>query len=240
MADQSNPSLYPTAIASDLANLGFGIYDRVAGRDSGSAGDDARFMNDFAWKQSLRNEDYQKNYLQYRSADAIAAGLHPLAALGVNVGSGPSAAAFSGVTPKSPRAYSDMSNLGQNTLRAQLAQATASDRAIAAATVRKLDSETALNNRTQIPGQSPALDNSQLPPPAPMDVSNKYQLVKNAMGRYEWILSPQASQGIMSDPIRMWAESLQNAFAGPETYPLWKNAWKSLKRIVLPFNPYER
>lgn len=198
------------AVASDLANLGFGVYDRMQGRDSGSAGDDARFMNDFAWKQSLRNEEYQKNYLQYRSADAIAAGLHPLAALGVNVGSGPSAAAFSGVIPKS-NPYSDMSNLGQNTSRALLAQATAQERMLAEATVQKLGAETRQAN--SLASYYDRMPNTTGTPPAlpEMDRNQKYQLVWDPMSKkYEYILSSQASQGIMSDPIKMWSESIKN------------------------------
>lgn len=223
------PQTTPFAMGMDLANLGFGIYDRMQG-GSDTAVNDQRFMNDFAWKQALRNEDYQHNYMQYRSRDAQLAGLHPLAALGVNVGSGPSAAAFTGVENFSRnRAFGDMSHLGQNTSRALLSQATADERALSAATINKINSEADFAQASAAEARKRTASMG-LPPPMPdMAKSNKYQLVKNAMGRYEWILSPEASQGIMSDPIKMWANSLENAVAGPETYPFWKRVRKSLR-----------
>lgn len=226
----------PFSAGIDLANLGFGIYDRIMGDGSSdTARNDTRFMNDFAWKAALRNEDYQRNYMQVRARDAELAGMHPLAALGVNVGSGPSGAAFVGTESFSGnKAFGDMSHLGQNTARALLAQSTADERALNAATINKLNSEadfaqaSAKEVRSRVP-------NTQLPPPMPnMATSNKYQLVKNAMGRYEWILSPEASQGIMSDPIKMWATSLENSFAGPDTYPFWRSVGRGARRLMSP------
>lgn len=223
-------------IFSDLANLGFGIYDRLQGPSDTAIGDQ-RFMNDFAWKQSLRNEDYQRNYMQVRSADAIAAGLHPLAALGVNVGSGPSAAAFTGVQDFSRnRGYSDMSNLGQNTQRAMLAQATSQERSIGEATVKKINAEADYYNAMSQDIRSKRNPPGQPPPLPDMNRSNKYQMVKNADGQWEWILSPEASQGIMSDPIEMWAQSLENAFAGPETRPFWRAVRRSGRRLMNPID----
>lgn len=229
-----------TGIASDLSNLGFGIWDRLSG-GSDTATNDQRWMNDFAWKQSLRNEEFNRHYtqnqMQIRTADANAAGLHPLAALGINVQSGPSVAAFTGAQDFSRnRGYSDMSNLGQNTQRALMAQATAQERAIGEATIRKLDAETNLLNRTN-PNQGQMIGQvGSNPPPMPdMHKANKYQLLKRPDGSYEWVLSSEASQAIMSDPIKMWAESLENAFAGPNTRPFWRAVGEAGKMGLNPW-----
>lgn len=227
------------------ANVFSSIMGYQGSRMSSGQRADQRWMNDFAWKQALRQEefskDYQLNYLQHRARDAEKAGLHPLAALGVNTGSGPTAAAFVGADSNSrPNSYELMSNLGQNVSRAFLAQRSSDERALAQATLGKINAETDYTRAMELEART-RTQNMQLPPPMPqMSQGQKYQLVKNAMDRYEWILSPEASQGIMSDPIRMWSNSIENAIAGPETYPFWRSVGRGAKRAFNPYNALRR
>lgn len=214
---------------------------------SDTAVNDARFMNDFAWKQALRNEqfnnDWVTNNMQIRSRDAALAGLHPLAALGVNISSGPSSAAFVGQpqSEKKRNAYAlgaDLSDtLGQNISRAMLAQKSAQERALAQATLDKINSETAANNSMARMYDRQNPPSVGTPPSMPtMDENQKYQLLYNPMSkRYEWALSAQASQAIMSDPVRMWSESFSNAFAGPDTRQFWSTVGRSARRLA-PWN----
>lgn len=66
------------------ANVGSGLMGMFGGGGSqGLSRDDQRFMAHFQMQQALRNEDFQKNYVQRRSEDALKAGVHPLAALGI-------------------------------------------------------------------------------------------------------------------------------------------------------------
>lgn len=139
-------------IGAALISGGFGMGSSFlnhfgGGQGSDTALNDQRFMNDFAWKQSLRNEDYMRNYMQYRTQDAEKAGIHPLAALGVNTGSGPSGAAFVGAdqSPR-PNAFdlgSDLAHgMGQNISRAVLAQKTQDEREMHQASLARVQAET--------------------------------------------------------------------------------------------------
>lgn len=227
------------SILSDLANLGFGIYDRISGSGtSDTAVNDQRFMNDFAWKAALRNEDYQKNYMQYRSADALAAGMHPLAALGVNVGSGPSAAAFTGVDTHRARGYSDMSNLGQNTIRSLMSQATEDDRALARANINRTNAETDLIRSQHAESMKRLMEPAGNPPGAPTgrdptDPIQKYHYYVDENGNIIRQYSPAYSQAIMSDPLGMWANSFEKSFAGPDNRPFYRK----MRKIALPWLP---
>lgn len=89
---------------------------------SGSSGlnrEDQRVMADFSMRQSLRQEEDAKRAIQIRVADAEKAGIHPLAALGINAGTGPVAGVFSG-SPSSPgRTLGDrVAEMGQGLGRA--------------------------------------------------------------------------------------------------------------------------
>lgn len=235
-------------VQAALIGGGFNVFSGALGAFGGSqesgglSRGDQRYIADFNMQQAKRNEDwnraYSLDYMNIRADDARRAGLHPLAALGVNVGSGPTASVMA---PAAESAFkrngfdiaSDLSDrMGQGISRAMLAQRTADERALTAATLRKINSETNLNNSMASQRGTNTSTNTGSPPP--MAVGNKYQLVKNAQGRYEWILSPEASQGIMSDPAKMYLSSLENAFAGPETYPFWNQVYKSGRRLLSP------
>lgn len=132
---------------ADLANIGFGIADRLSG-GSDTAANDARFMNDFAWKQSLRNEEFQKQLatqgIRMRVADAEAAGIHPLAALGVNPsGGGNFASAF---TQPIPRDKPQWQGLGQDISRAVHAMTTPEEKQYKMLQLEKMKTENEILN----------------------------------------------------------------------------------------------
>lgn len=79
-------------IGGALANFGFGLANQIQGQKN--------FNKQFAYQ-----DDYNKNAIQWRVADARKAGLHPLAALGSN-GAGVGSFASSGQAP-----YIDRINL---------------------------------------------------------------------------------------------------------------------------------
>lgn len=75
------------------------------GPKGSTAENDIRWMNDFAWKQSLRNEQFQQDLanhgIKMRVDDAVRAGLHPLVGAGINPASGGwSGPAFNQPQPK--------------------------------------------------------------------------------------------------------------------------------------------
>lgn len=120
-------------VTSSLITAGGGfagdLMGGIFGGGSDTAASDARFMNDFAWKQALRNEEEQKllarEGIRMRVADAEAAGIHPLAAIGVNPAGGGQFGS-GGVSPidrQNPMGPA-LSNMGQNLSRAAAMMAT--------------------------------------------------------------------------------------------------------------------
>lgn len=210
-------------IGGALIGGGFGLLGNVlshfGGGGSDTAMNDQRFMNDFAWKQALRQEEYNnfytQNYMQIRAKDAAAAGLHPLAALGVNVASGPTSAAFSGSGGSGRRnAYdlgSDMAHtMGQNISRAVAAQKTADERILMQAQLEKNAAEIDLvqaqaaetRMRTAAIGSNP-------PIPDPysgltgdvLGLPSQHKLYRTPYGyTAEW--SPDFAVSMMSRPVK--------------------------------------
>lgn len=183
---------------------------------------DQRFMNSFAMDAALRGEDYQKNYMQYRSADAAAAGLHPLAALGVNVGSGPSAPAFVGAggpsNSKGDNTRRMLSSMGQDVSRAISAVQTQEQRLMTQAAMEKTRAETDYamamaaesRKRTAAIGSNPAMPDpysGQFNQDAGSGVPNKHHWVRTANG-YELQFTPEFSASMMSRPVSMMIEDL--------------------------------
>lgn len=212
-----------TNIAGNLLNT-FGSQ----GGMSDTQKNDQRFMNDFAWKAALRNEEYQRNYMQIRAMDAQRAGLHPLAALGVNVGSGPASAAFVGSGEGSGRRYNaanaaadSIQGLGQNLSRAIAAQQTADERLITQATLAEKAANTDYiqamadesRKRTAAIGSIPPVPNpynqhmqgdvSQIP---------YADVVYRGRDGYETVMDPRFAMGLSADPLRMYIRSLGKIF----------------------------
>lgn len=188
------------------------------GQGSDTALNDQRFMNDFAWKQSLRNEDYMKNYMQYRSQDAEKAGIHPLAALGVNTGSGPSGAAFVGadMSPRS-NAYdlgSDLATgMGQNISRAILAQKTQDERDMHTASLARVTAETDLINAQRAESEKRLHSPENPPVKNPYDDSMtsdqpKHIRVLNPDGSISWQWSTPMAMSQIGRPVNSLLEDV--------------------------------
>lgn len=92
-----------------LADIGGGLVDQYFNEKS----------SDKAWK---RQKKVLQNQVQWRVADAVKAGLHPLAALGLSPANGPAATVGSSLG-------SALSNMGQNIGRAAEAYLTPTDKA---------------------------------------------------------------------------------------------------------------
>lgn len=124
----------PWALAGNalLQTVG-GFMDNGGGMTEGQRRDE-RFMNDFAWKQSLRNEAFQHELathgIRMRVADAEAAGLHPLVGAGINPASGGfGGTAFSQSASSRPSLGSKLQNMGQSIERAAMATASREEKA---------------------------------------------------------------------------------------------------------------
>jgi len=102
-----------------------------------------------SWKQQKK---VLQNQVQWRVADAVKAGLHPLAALGVNPASGPSAQVGSGLG-------SALSSMGQNIGRAAEAALTPADKLAARSALLGLEQQQANIDLTkaQLAGAQKAL-----------------------------------------------------------------------------------
>lgn len=154
-----NPLIAASLIGGGANLLSSGMGFIGSGR-SDTADSDTRFMNDFAWKQALRQEDFQRdlayNSMSIRSRDAERAGIHPLAALGINPAGGQSVGVsfnpVDGVRENRwDRAAAMTRDLGQDVSRAVSAQATPEEKAMRVAQLateiaqkNALDAETAL------------------------------------------------------------------------------------------------
>lgn len=122
---------------------GFGSMFGDGGMSSGQKRDQ-RFLADFQMKQSLRNEEFQReqferNSLTGRAAEAQRLGFHPLTALGIN----PSGGGGFGSSISMPADVRDpgakwraLSDMGQNLQRAASAVSTPAERAQEALVLR--------------------------------------------------------------------------------------------------------
>lgn len=113
--------------------------------------DDARYLADFQMKQALRNEQFQndlaKQGIRWKVADAEAAGLHPLAALGVNSGAGSFGTAFDTSGRNAPsRLQRGLSGLGQDVSRAAMAMTTPQEKEFKQLQLQKLRTENEILN----------------------------------------------------------------------------------------------
>lgn len=121
-------------VASAAANLAGSLLGKG---QEGLSETDQKWMADFQWKQSLRNEEFQNKLathgIRMKVADAEAAGIHPLAALGATTPSGGFGSSFQ-INPRGPsnRTSNALSGLGQDISRAAMATQTKDEREMAA------------------------------------------------------------------------------------------------------------
>lgn len=199
--------------------LGFGS-NFIGGGQSDTAINDQRWMNDFAWKQSLRNEQFQMDLanhgIRMRVDDAERSGLHPLVGAGINPASGGwSGAAFNSPDSNRPNRWGNaMSGLGQDISRASMARATEQERSLNEAQRVKL-----LAEADQASSAADLNRRSGLPPPTPSMV-DKYMPYRLPDGSIEWVYNPMYAMGLGADPIRTWRNSAQNIFGNPDVMGL--------------------
>lgn len=164
----------PATIMAGTAVAGLGL--NAAGLALGGGGteglsrEDQRWLADFQWKQALRNEDFQhklaESGIRMRVADAEAAGLHPLAALGVQGIQGSFGSSING-SPASRDGHlgRGLSEMGQDISRAAMSMATQEEKAFKALQLEnmKIQNEilktdlTERRNRLTAPGTGPGI-----------------------------------------------------------------------------------
>ena len=133
-------------VASAAANVASSLLGQG---QEGLSETDQKWMADFQWKQSLRNEEFQNKLathgIRMKVADAEAAGLHPLAALGATTPSGGFGGSFQ-INPRGPsnRASNALSGLGQDISRAASATQTKDERELTALAKTRAMTENAI------------------------------------------------------------------------------------------------
>lgn len=205
---------WTAAAIAGAAGLQFGS-NFFGGDKQGLSRDDQRFLADFQWRQSLRNEQFQNQLathgIRMRAADAEAAGIHPLAALGMNpVGGSPVSLNFSaGGGGESPSRWGNaFSGLGQDISRAAMATATPEERAERAARVSSMEADTAESKVRKAVAEE-SLRQMRNPP-----MPQAYQLYGMPDGSKMMYYTPEFANAIQADPFQMYGRSWENVFTG--------------------------
>lgn len=206
----------------NLLGSGLGFF---GGGDSDTARGDARFMNDFAWKKALRDEEYQRHMdrwgVRIRAHDMAKAGeeigVHPLAMMGINPAGGASvpvnfAGGYdSGYDNRWDRAASMTKDLGQDISRAVSATATREEKAMRVAQLatqlsqkRALDAEADL----KIAQADDLRRNPSVPPVDPELPFNPVKKMEKGIGA-------------------VW-----DGIAGPRSHEFWKAVNRSGRRLL--------
>lgn len=197
-----------------------------------------RWLADFSWKQSLRNEDYQRKLaeegIQIRTKDAMAAGLHPLAALGVAPSGGsPVVSAFGGApASKHPSRWPEhVSRMGQNLTRAMMTTATQQERELHEAQIYKLATEGDLATAqaeqaravTAQVGKTPAYPDPYGQSGVSGDIAPKHQLIRLPDGSTRWEYSDAYARSQMGRPLSSWLNDFRDILGSPNTKQLLRN-----------------
>lgn len=210
------------------ANVAGTVGSFMGGGAEGLSRDDQRFLAHQQW--TLSRDQFERG-IQTRVADAMAAGIHPLAALGVMPASGNPIAIGEG-RPRS--SLGDRLNaMGQNVSRAISAYQTPEQRAMFQA---QLDNERAQGDliRAQTAESlARAANQPGSPPPAPGSMTNpqpKFVAWRNQDGSIEMAPSPEWAASNMSSPFSMYANDIKRIFTSQSTggFP-WQGAWNELK-----------
>lgn len=217
-----DPLIAASLIAGGTSLLGGGLNNMFGGGGSqGLSRDDQRWMADFSWKQSLRNEQFQqdlaRNGIRMRVDDAVAAGLHPLVGAGINPASGGFSAGLFGGSPEMPKSrnFDFVGNAGQNIARAMTSTMTQDERLIQHANAIKAEAEAdfaqsqALLARREVNGMGRT-------PPIPSHIQ-----IQNPDGSSSMINNPDIAGGLMSDPLGAWGTSIHNTTRSISDSPKW-------------------
>lgn len=206
---------------SNLLSGGLGMFGSSGGMSAGQRADQ-RFMNDFAWKQSLRQEQFQKDLathgIRMRVADAEAAGLHPLVAAGVNpTGGAPVSVGFDGSGgPRGMNKYdraSDMvGRMGQDISRSVASTMSKNERLLQEARLAtELSQRNALDAETQL------------------KIAQAEHLRRNPP-------QPDADPDLPYNPVKRMGKGIghvRDGIFGPPSYEFWKQIKRSGKRLLL-------
>lgn len=210
--------LITSALIGGGANLlsgGMGFFG--GGGSEGLSRDDQRWLADFQWKQSLRNEHFQRNYVQLRSRDAEKAGIHPLAALGIQpAGFGQ---AIVGAPEDSGRNRWDnaadmTSRLGQDISRAVSATATPEEKLL-----RRAQLATEIQQARAMSAE------------ADLKLAQARDLERNPS-------VPPVDPGLPFNPVAKMKKGIghvRDGIIGPESRPFWKAVGRGVKRSFMPW-----
>lgn len=215
--------LIASALISGGANLFSSGMGFIGKGSSDTALNDQRFMNDFAWKQALRQEDLQRDLIhhgiRWRTEDAQRSGIHPLAALGISPAGGQSVGVNFMPTDSMrenrwDRAADMTRQLGQDVSRAVSATATPEEKAMRAAQLA-----------TQI-SQKNALDAETA-----LKMAQAEDIRKNPS-------VPHVDPDLPFNPVKKMKKGIGHVWdgiAGPESHPFWNQIYKSGKRLMHPW-----
>lgn len=161
-------------------------------------------------------KEFAQNGIRWRVADAEAAGLHPLAALGaMGAGYTPSPIFMSG-DPGSGESFRSMARMGQNLSRAARATQTTDERAMISAQLDKLAAES--EQARAIAGHYRSMQSASPNPPMPQRKIN----VMNPDGSISVMDNPDLAVSIMADPLGMYGSSVESAVRRVQRSPKWK------------------
>lgn len=219
------------------ANLAGAAGSFFGGGAEGLSRQDQRFMADKSWRMAERQQDFLENQMVYRTNDAIRAGIHPLAAIGVNPASGGSISLAS-PSHQGKSLGDKLQDMGQHVSRAASAYQTPEQRALVQLELEKLKNENdlikantaaTLHNMRNIPGNPPAQSSN---PNGNGDVVESEQMwYKRPDGSLVRAFTPQYAASLMSDPWEMRTRSLErwlfNRFGVP-IHSLYKNLSRTM------------
>lgn len=228
-----------------IANAGLGLLnggfeylssekDRQAANDQANA--DRALQEVWANKNFDFQNDFARHGLRWRVDDAMDAGLHPLAALGMNPTGGSPVQVFGsggGSSGSSAgNSYRALSNMGQNVLRAINAGSTGDERMLMAA---RIDSERANADLARAQAAEAIKRTAFIggEPPIP----SAYVNYRMSDGSMQSGYSGEYAASMMSRPLSMWAEDISEIFGGMNSRELMRRMGSSVK---MGLNPWRR
>lgn len=214
------------------ANVASALGGFFGGGQEGLSRDDQRFMAHKAW--NLADDQFYRG-MQIRSRDAEAAGLHPLAALGVAPSSVSSSTAFA---PQSKPSLGDrLNNMGQNISRAISAYQTPEERELARIRLRTEKANATLAEENAKAAIKANLDQPGTPPAAP-GVPSMQRWYNPVTNKVEWGYTPEYAASIMSSPVTMYSKDLKRILGSYESggFP-WHGLWNEFRSATHRLNP---
>lgn len=193
-----------------------------SGGQSGLNREDQRAIATFNFDLARRNEQFQNDLakmgIRWRVADAEAAGMHPLTAMGINPASGNFSASVGAGPPEIKDSLGDrLMRGGQNLARASMAASTEGERALL---VARIDSEKASADLSRAQALEAIKRASVIGQEAPMPSAQVPYRMPDGSIRMGY--SPDFSASQMARPLSMWAEDIRDVFSGPNAQPMWR------------------